>query len=386
MKHFLFLLALNFIFMGLAKAEYPLSAPRSVRVAILKDTENFVLSIRGRFQIVDSRSFEVLDQPRSLTDAQVTADPNGITIGKNKYAACQITILPRRDGNVFVNKRRFRGDINLTRGTNNRMLVVNSIGLEEYVKGVLYHEVSHRWPLEALKAQAVAARTYALYRMQQTAALDYDVTNDIYSQVYGGRSSERYRCSVAVDRTKGQVLIYGAKILPAYFHATCGGTTEDASELWKENLHPLKGVVCDYCRLSPHYRWKRNFRSSDVQDKLSEQGINVGVIEDIGVVDSNRSGRIKTLQITSRDGQKTLIPGKDFRTILGPNVVKSNSYEVVMQGYYFDLLGKGWGHGVGLCQWGANFMARAHYRYEQILGYYYPGAAIVNYREVIGGL
>jgi stage II sporulation protein D len=127
---------------------------------------------------------------------------------------------------------------------------------------------------------------------------------------------------------------------------------------------------------SPHYRWQKNFRLKDIQDKLNGQGYKIGLIQEIAVLERNKSGRVKKLKITSRDGKIDLIDGKTFRDILGPNVLKSNLYEVNMKGWFVDFVGRGWGHGVGMCQWGAYNMARARYSYKQILLYYYPGAEL----------
>jgi len=247
---------------------------------------------------------------------------------------------------------------------------------------VLYHEVSHHWPMEALKAQAVAARTYALYSINP-AGKPYDVTNDIYSQVYGGKSSERYRTDLAVEHTRGQVLTYNGRLIPAYFHATCGGMTEDAHELWNvDDIPPLRGVPCSFCQNSPHMHWKKNFRLKNIQDALNLHGYKVGSIKEISIVDKDRSERINHLKITQKNGQDLVIRGKDFRDLMGPNVIMSNNYEITMRGYYVDLAGKGWGHGVGMCQWGALGMARQQFNYKQILAYYYPQAALLNYHEL----
>ena len=293
-----------------------------------------------------------------------------------------IKIIPRRDASIYIDGRRYSGEIDIKRRSNDAIVAINIVDLERYIKGVLYHEVSHRWPIETLKAQAVAARTYALYRMQVNKDADYDVTSDIYSQVYGGKSSERYRTNIAVNRTKDLVMTYNGKILPAYYHATCGGMTENAGALWEHAIPPLRGVRCPFCRQSPHFQWKKNFRLKDIQDKLNARGYDIGLIKTIEVIERNPSGRITTLRITARDGKTITIAGKDFRDIIGPNIIKSNNYEVVMQGYYMDLLGKGWGHGVGMCQWGAYFMAQQRYRYDAILQYYYPGMAITDYHRL----
>lgn len=354
-----------------------------VRVAVLNGVKEFALAVRGRYTLTDPLTETHLGQGRRLKTSVVTLSDHGIQIGPDQYPLQRLRLRPQKDVTVIVGnkKRHYRGTLDIIVKENRTFLVVNTLELEQYIKGVLYHEVSNRWPLEATKAQAVAARTYVIFQMKKNQKEAYDVTSDIYSQVYGGKSAERYRTNIAANQTKDEVLFYNGAVLPAYYSATCGGRTEDAKNMWGEDWPPLRGIACDFCVLSPHYRWKRNFRSKDIQDKLNENGYPWGLIKDIAVLERNRSGRIKTLQITTRDGAMIQIPGEKFRNIIGPNVIKSNTYEVFMKGYYFDLAGKGWGHGVGMCQWGAYFMARQRYSYKDILNYYYPGTSLVNYRE-----
>lgn len=319
---------------------------------------------------------EALFQGKRLRSAMVVPTDTGIKIGNQEFKICCIKIVPEKDGVIYVNDRRFRGEINIIRNQNLKLLVVNSLDLEDYVRGVLYHEVSHLWPLEAIKAQAVATRTFALYQEKLNKDKDFDLTSDIYSQVYGGKTSEKYRTNQAVDKTKGEVLYFKGEILPAFFSATCAGHTEDAKNLWKIDLPPLKGVVCDFCIDSPHRNWRRNFRLKNIEEKLRKADFDISDIKNIEVLQRNSSGRVETLKITSRDGSSVTISGKEFRQIIGPNEIKSNNYEIKMRGYYVDFVGFGWGHGVGLCQWGAKSMAEKGYSYIQILKFYYPGAEI----------
>jgi len=355
-------------------------APLMVRVAIVRDAREIDLQIDGKYVFKDGATRKEISRSARLSKSTVRLLDKGIFIGGAVYPYKRLIVRPSRDATVTINNRRFRGDVMLIRTPQNRITVINAINIEDYIKGVLYHEVSHHWPMEALKAQAVAARTYAMFSLAGSDK-EYDVTNDIYSQVYGGKTSERYRTGLAVDRTAGEILVYKDKVLPAYFHATCGGMTEDAKELWNIDLPPLRGVTCPYCKDSPHMHWKKNFRLKDVQETLNKRGYKTGPIKDIAVVDRDRSERITSLKITSRDGQELVIKGKDFREAMGPNILKSNNYEVHMQGYYVDLVGKGWGHGVGLCQWGARGMALEQFNYKKILGYYYPGSEIVDYHD-----
>ncbi|MBI3314638.1 MAG: SpoIID/LytB domain-containing protein [Candidatus Omnitrophica bacterium] len=365
-----------------ANADKKRMPPQMVRVAIVRDAREINLKVDGPYHFRDADHGKVIGKGPRLPISRVRLLDKGIFIGMQVYPYQRIIIEPLRDASVVVNNRRFRGHVTVIRTADNRLTAVNSINIEDYIRGVLYHEVSHHWPMEAIKAQAVATRTYVLYAMAGSTNKDYDVTNDIYSQVYGGKDSERYRTGLAVTHTVGEVLAFKGKILPAYFHATCGGMTEDAKNLWGIDLAPLGGVVCNFCQGSPHMKWKKNFRLKDIRDALDRHGYAVGAIRDLNIVDRNRSERINNIKITSRDGKNLTISGKDFREAVGPNVLKSNDYEISMQGYYVDLTGKGWGHGVGLCQWGARGMALQQFTYQQILSYYYPRAEITDYHNL----
>lgn len=357
------------------------SAQRDIRVLVLNGAKTVSLSVQGRWVLLDESKGEVLQEGERTIFTNLRAVPKGISFGGKELPTRRLAIEPSRDASITVNKRVFRGHISIVATTDGTLNVINVVDLEKYIKGVLYHEISHKWPMEAIKAQAVAARTYAVYAMQQNKGRDFDVTNDIYSQVYGGKNSERYRTGLAVDQTAGEVLTYDDKILPTYFHATCAGVTESVREVWNIDLPPLRGELCPYCKHSPHIRWKRNFRLKDIQDKLNARGYNIGAIGSIEVLDRNASDRIRNLRITSRDGKSLRISGKDFRNAIGPNDIRSNSYDVVMRGYYVDFYGRGWGHGVGLCQWGAYGMAQLQFNYRAILWHYYPGAKLTSLDE-----
>ncbi len=356
-----------------------------IRVALVKEDKNvgeFGIAIRGEYFIFNPKTQEVLKEGRTLDNAIVSAKNGKINVGFDSYPLKHIRFISHKYIAIHLGDKiiKFRGYIDVLIKKNNRFVILNVVPIEEYVKGILYHELPTNppAPLETMKAQAVASRTYAMYQIEENKLNDFDVTSDIYSQVYGGKSAERFRSNIAVIKTKGEVLKYRGKILPTYFHSTCAGHTEDVRELWNHDLAPLYGVKCDYCKLAPLYNWKKNFRSSDVQNKLNEKGYHLGPIENIRIMELNDSGRIRNLEITARDGNKMIITGKKFREIMGPNLIKSNKYEIQMKGYFFDVLGKGWGHGVGMCQWGAFYMAHERFNYKQILKFYYPGSRLVN--------
>ena len=286
------------------------------------------------------------------------------------------------DGNTYVNGRRFRGSVDITRKDNGKLMVINRLPLDEYLYGVLYNEVSHRWPIEVLKAQAIAARTFALYQIRQNKSQYYDLRNDIYSQVYGGKTSEKWSTTAAVNKTKGQVLVYKGDIFPAYYHATCAGHTEDASNLWNVNLPVLKGVPCNFCSDSPHYKWTKEIPLRVLEEKLRTYGYKSDKVSVVTILSRNRSGRADKIEIRDGTGITVSLTGKDFRQMLGPNDIKSTKFELSIQGNSLVVQGLGWGHGVGMCQWGAYGMARAGKKADEILKYYYPGAEVSTIDKV----
>ncbi len=348
-----------------------------LRVAIVQDTSSFSLKVDGIYEIIDSLGQKVLSRGKNLKTTVATYK-YGIFIAGIKSKSNRILIKADDPEAVAINGRKFRGNIQLIKKDNPSLLVVNQIALEDYIKGILYHEVSHYWPVEVLKAQAIICRTYALYQKQENSSKDYDLTSDIYSQVYGGRDAERYRTNKIVEETKGMILTYKGRIFPAYYHATCAGHTEDAALLWNISLEPLKGVVCNFCKESPHFNWHQVSSQEEIKDALVRSGYaEFNRIKDIIIDGRDDSGRIKGLKLVT-DTKEIIIPAKDFRNIIGPNVIKSTNFSVELADDDIIFEGIGWGHGVGMCQWGAYFMAKEGYDYKEILEYYYPGSRIKN--------
>ncbi|MEI8011781.1 MAG: SpoIID/LytB domain-containing protein [Candidatus Omnitrophota bacterium] len=373
-----FFLFFSFLLDGVVTAN-----SKFIRVALLRDQEQFTMAVDGRYDVLDYATGVALSSGMRMLPNVVSLKKGKIYLGARVYDLSRIIIVPNRGVIISINKRDYRGSIFLINNRGQNMTVVNTIELEQYTRGVLCREISDQWPMDALKAQAVATRTFAVYSMEKFAAHDYDVTNDIYSQVYGGRGAERYRTNVAVARTRGEVLTYNGKIFPTVFHANSGGITEDAAELWDIDILPLKGgVQSPFSIDSPHYRWRRNFRLKDIQDALNARGYHLGLIQEIKVEERNKSGRVKKLRIITRDGKEEMIDGKLFRDIIGPNVLRSNKFDIEMQGWFVDFVGFGWGHGVGLCQWGAYRMSEAHYNYRQILDFYYPSSRLTQLKDV----
>ena len=356
-------------------ASYP------VRVAVITNASQVNLKIKGRCNIYALPLLELLREGVDLKKADVKPTQSGILIGSEPFNVYGVRI-KTGGADIHVNNRRFRGDIDIIRTEKVNLLIINHLDIEDYVSGVLYHEVSHLWPMEALKAQAIASRTFAVYKTIEAIGKDYDLTNDIYSQVYGGRTSERYRTTRAVKETAGKILIYRNKVLSAYFHATCGGHTEDASLLWNVDIPPLRGGPCNYCTQSPHFKWVATMPLADIERKLNDGGYRVKDIQNITVSSRDPSGRAKSVSIINSLGTEEL-PANKFRLALDPNLFRSTNFEISIRKGTAVLNGRGWGHGVGMCQWGAYYMSKRGFSADQILQFYYPGAAIVDLKYMV---
>ncbi len=386
-KALLTYLGLAFMGISCATAAYLWREDTSemVRIAVLRDTDQVFFEVDKGYQIIDPKLNRVLMEDRRLSLVPASVYEAGIRIGEYDFPLDHVRIEAARDFALIIHnrKRYFRGQLDFIRQEKGTLLVVNRLPIESYIRGVLYHEISHRWPMEAIKAQAVATRSYALYQKRQNKARAYDLTNDIYSQVYGGRTSEHYRTNLGVERTEGEVLVYQGDLIPAYFHATCGGHTEDVTALWNhEPLAPLRGITCPYCQHSPHFGWQRKFSFEEIAAALRAAGYKAAALKDIRILDRNASGRIDRLEVTPQKGKPMVITGKDFRQIMGPNRIKSNAYQIAVNGQSVRFTGRGWGHGVGLCQWGAQKMAQLRFDYKDILKFYYPQTEVVSVDSV----
>ncbi|MBU1125135.1 MAG: SpoIID/LytB domain-containing protein [Candidatus Omnitrophica bacterium] len=356
-------------------------AAGTIRVAVLQDVESFSLKVHGPYEVKSLDDNETLWEGKELMTT-VSTYARRILIGGHSISASRIVISPfSQEDIVLINGRRFRGDIQCLRLDAKKLTVVNILDLEDYVKGILYHEASHYWPMEVLKAQAIVCRSYAVYQKQANRSQVFDLTNDQYSQIYGGRTSERSRTNKVVEETAGLVLSFQEKVIPAYFHATCGGHTEDASRLWNTDVACLKGVVCKFCQGSPHYQWHCVLALSQIEESLKSAGYPITKMKDIRIISRNTSGRIVDLELISAKKSLT-ISAKDFRLALNPRILRSTNFTVRVAGNEAVFEGKGWGHGVGFCQWGGYFMAKDGRSFREILSYYYPGTEVVTVNRI----
>lgn len=375
------IISLSFLTVGADSQSAKKDINPVLRVLVIDNKDKVLMAIKGSYHIYATSSDKVLTGGYILHTI-VSASDTGIMFGQRDLKFSKIRVVVPESAYIYIDGRAFRGSVDISRKDNAKLMVINRVPLEDYLCGVLYNEVSHRWPIESIKAQAITARTFALYQARQNRLQDYDLTNDIYSQVYSGATSERWATTRAAKLTAGKVLTYKGDIFPTYYHATCGGHTEDASNLWNVDLPCLKGVECGYCKESPHYRWTKAIMLKDLEKKLSDNGYKLGKIKNINIVSKNNSGRLDKIEIKDEADVSCILTAKDFRQMMGPNEIRSTNFEPSISGDKLVLKGIGWGHGVGMCQWGAKGQADKKKKCEEILEFYYPGTEITTIDKI----
>jgi stage II sporulation protein D len=256
------------------------------------------------------------------------------------------------------------------------ILVVHPLDLETYVAGIVSSELPGGWPLEAYKAQAVAARTFAVWQKYRRLDLPYHMESSVLDQVYGGAQREHPLAQQAARETRGMVLTSRRHLAQAYFHASCGDRTESAKEGWGSPLPYLPGSKCGYCKAANRYAWTAKIARTDV-DKAFKTLIGEP-ISSIEITEKTKTGRAKTVVVRGKARSRT-ITGADLRRLLGYNQLWSTWIDAIsFSGKDLVVTGKGSGHGVGMCQWGARGMALAGKTYVEILATYYPGARLLR--------
>jgi stage II sporulation protein D (peptidoglycan lytic transglycosylase) len=317
----------------------------------------------------------------------------------------QRTLVARTDGNglLMLNGKRYRGELHVSasRDSGGGVLVVNRLPLEDYLRGVVPVEIGNRprGDTAALQAQAIASRSYAYLRAVDGGGT-FDVRAGTSDQVYGGADVENPLASAAVDATRGLVLIYQGRIADAPFHSTCGGTTAESPEVWRTNAVPYLKRVSDrvgntdrfYCDAAPRYRWNRALSAAQLNAALDQYlrayatvpSGGPGAVRTLTVRSQTPSGRVGILEIETERGTFP-VRGNDTRYVMrspGGEILSSTYFSVEPEYGRDGLLsrvtirGQGYGHGIGMCQWGAIGRARAGQSYRTILSTYYPGTTV----------
>ncbi len=348
------------------------------------------LEVVGPFTATDFSSGEVLGAPERRLAAAIVrpAAERGIELGPRHFYCDDILITPQRDASIVLNNQTYRGLLRIRR-SGNGLTFDNHIDIESYLRGVLRGELPRYFHPQAFKAQAVAARTYALYQKQnRSSTKSFDVFDSESSQMYIGVRGEDRVAVQAIEQTRGEVCVWNdggtEEIFCTYYSSACGGCSQHVNNVKPRDpdVAPLAGNVrCNDCYLARFYRWDPVTLSKAELTKrlvahypvLARLGPIVGLRPKANTAD----GRIVRILLLGATGKNDTLVGEDFRLAIGGRTLKSTNFDIEdRQGRFIFKNGRGFGHGIGLCQHGMETKARRGMDYKRILATYYPGATV----------
>jgi len=367
-----------------------------VRVLLQENLDEATVGADGNFAVECLREGKqtVYYSPRDVT---VQNDKGKIkVIGRGKAVIesglDEVNIIPRgMDNRVKLNDGRYRGLLKILPDGQNIELI-NIVYMEDYLKGVVPPEIGKRSEaeIEAVKAQAVAARTYAMAHLNQYQGEPFDMKSSILDQVYEGTSVENRVISRAIDATAGYVVTYHDDFINAYYHSTCGGMTDDIGDVWERKDIPYLKAVSDEgaCSWSKYYVWKEHFTEEQLRGRVeqylaSDRGrdLKIGRITDVKIGQRTSGGRVLKMLVRAENDvykfQKDRIRWIIGRTSDPDLILPSGRFDVEIDRdgrgnlQSVTFVGRGYGHGVGMCQCGAIGLAREGWLFDKILTYYY---------------
>ena len=378
-----------------------------VRVGLVVDTSTVEVGADGRFEVA-TESGERIAQLEAGQTARFTVTGGSVTLetrgagasgGARRNLRAPLVVQSAGEAILRVRNNPYRGVLRVQQSPRGGLTLVNQLDMESYLLGVVPREIGQVGPelLEASKAQAVAARTYAVRYLGRRSAQGFDVFATVDDQVYGGVAAEHAPVSRAVLETVGEILEYGGQPILAYYHSTCAGRTAAIDEVWNDRPLPYLVSVVDvnpstgeaYDRASSRFRWTERWTGAQMIAVLNRTladslgGRRISDIREMRVLERTESGRVRAMRIVTDAGTVTV--GKDrVRWILTPTrggILNSSKFDVRLVrsgGTLAEVVaeGGGWGHGIGMCQVGAMGRARAGQDYRTILDAYYPGSRI----------
>ncbi|HAX76444.1 MAG TPA: sporulation protein [Cyanobacteria bacterium UBA11372] len=361
-------LAIAFLFWMAAIA--PAKAALELRVAI-KEGVNQVQVGSSTKAIIRDGVGRPLGEIAGMNSFNASFNGGGVAIDRWRSGA--VWLEPTNNGYVWIGDKWYRGRT-LVVPSSKGLTAVNYVDLEQYLYSVLGGEVYNSWPVETLKAQAVAARTYALYQRQTRGNTIYDVGNTIAWQVYKGIEDEAPSLYAPVNATAGQVMAHNGRLILAAFHASSGGHTENVENVWSEP-RPYLRAVPDFDQGTPNFQWVERFSPQELGRRITGVGNVVSVLPER----ISPFGRVLSMKVVGTNGSR-VVTGAALRQNLG---LKSTWFSIAPEGSTstptaFRIDGRGFGHGLGLSQWGAYNMGRSGANYQQILQHYYQGANLAR--------
>ncbi len=369
-----------------------------IRVNVTPDRPKSIrLKCDGPYRLVPTGKLNVLSRGTSLSEREVKTSTGGFLLGQESIGVTSLELIPENSPAIWVDGHQYRGRLRLSRLSDGSILAVNLLPLEDYLASVVDSEMPIAFGAEARTAQAIAARTYALYQMRQNLSHpSFDVFGSERSQKYLGYkyvnsegklwAGESDDSRAIVRSTGGIVCTTNGKLFCTYFSAACGGRTVPGSDMFSDAAAPLSPVDCEWCRDAPLYRWTREFSSAEMTTALRRAtaiggtaGRTIGTVrDDVRSLVDCRPADLVQFQM-GNDGVR--IPRGELRARCLPGQLPSPLFRVEMRDGNLKFEGRGHGHGVGFCQWGARGQALAGRTAAEILAHYYPGSELKRIRD-----
>lgn len=311
------------------------------------------------------------------TAAAIRWQAGAFLVGREKLRGDVLTIRPSGAGELALDGRRYRGALEL-RHKSGGLTAVNIVPVDDYLRSVVPEEMPVDWPAEAIKAQSVAARSFALASRGRHASEGYDLCTTTHCQLYTGTAAEKSASNAAIKATRGEVLTYGGKPIEALFHTDSGGMTENSEDVWGSHMPYLRAAKDTPAKTMP---WTKTISRADLERKLAAKGHDIGKVRSVALSplaigraakDRTASGRVKTMTVKGTKGTATL-SGTTWRSLLG---LKSTLFDAKLAKDMVTFTGYGFGHGLGISQWGAERMAAKGKSYADILHHYYTGITL----------
>jgi len=370
----------------------------SVRVLIDETELVYHLTIQAPVYLFSDDKKIALIKPGNTIECSGTGEEIQVNIeGNNFYSDAFLLHPSENEKAVKFNGVGYNGELKLVK-LGKSIGIINHLNLEDYVKGVVAKEMPsglNSENLEALKAFAICVRTYTLKKISERKT-NFDLYDDTRDQVYGGISAENSSSNTAVIETENLVLNFEDDLATLFYHSTCGGRTESSFNVFTNNVLPyLEGIedgVPPYCRISPRFEWKEIFSGENLIKRLKKSSLidsDEYKFENLFINSRFPSGRVNELvfELSDKQGIKKEISvfGNNIRSVIGTadakNILRSTLFDISIWDDEVEIRGRGFGHGVGLCQWGAISLSRNGWTCDEILNHYFPGTTIVSLND-----
>ena len=348
----------------------PAQAAVEMRVGLVQEGEAISIG-SSTMGIIRDGGGKALYQLPELQGITVEADSFEVDLtngGATLAESSAFWLEPSDGGYVWIGDKWYRGRVMVTMDEG-ELVAVNYVDLEDYLYSVVGSEMPTNWPQAALQSQAVAARSYALYKRSRSSNPLFDLGGTTTHQVYKGLAQEHPNTIAAVDATENEVVTHNGQVIEAIFHSSSGGGTENAGDVWSSDVPYLRRVE-DFDQNSPVFRWQETFSLSEFSSSIG----NIGRVHTIGTPQMTEGGRVASISFAGDNGTETL-RGRDVRSKLR---LRSTRFEIEIVGDQVIVDGSGFGHGVGMSLWGARSLAEQGWSYAQILQHYYQSTAIAQ--------